>query len=158
MIYLKAHTKDSRETDLCENCRWHSLCNEQNKTYAPMLTACACAIALCEEASKGVAQVAGKITVTKNALRKSQNFTSARLLLERLFCSDILCDTPHVNDTLRTALQEWLGEYYGKEYAERLTKHPNERQLTTPAPPNFLPKEALDLYTENDPLVTSGLL
>lgn len=158
MIYIKPHTEDNRENYLCDGCRWKKLCNEQNKTYAPMLTACACNIALLEESAIDIEQVDGKIVATKNPLRYSQVFANANYLLERLFCANILCDTPHVNDELRTVVQKWLGEYYGKDFAERLRKHPNEKQTTTPPPPNFTPQESLDLYTDNDPLINCGLL
>lgn len=151
MIYLKPHTKDNRETELCEACQWRKLCNAENKTYAPLLTACACATALLDWASKDVKQDSRGVYTEENALRKSQNYAVASLLLQRLFCADILCDTPHVNDNLRTALKEWLGKYYGKDYAAKLEEHPNENKKPLPDAPHPTPKGALDTYTEADP-------
>lgn len=158
MIYLKPHTEDSRKNELCDYCRFHTLCNGKNKTYAPMLTACACNIALCEEAAQDVEQENGKITVKRNALRYSQNMTAVALLLERLYCADILCDTPHTNDELRRAVYSFLADYYGKEYETRLANHPNEKPYCKVAAPHSIPQNALDPYGSEEPLITAGLL
>lgn len=148
MIYMKAHTEDNRETELCTNCRFQKLCNGKNKTYAPMLTACACNIVLLEWASCDVEQTDGKITVKTNALRKSQCLTEARHMLQRLFTADILCDTPHCNDELRTAVKEYLTALYGKEYGATLDKHPNEKPEVDTSLYWPIPKEARADYGE----------
>ena len=130
MIYTYAHKPDNRQNELCENCRWRKLCNEKNKTYAPLLTACGCTITMAEMASKDVVQKGLNVTLEENPLRKSQNFAYLHLMLKRLFCSDILCDTPHCNDDMRNAIKKWLGAYYGKETLAELEEMPNAKPQT----------------------------
>lgn len=150
-MYTKPHTNDNRKNELCEHCRYNSVCNEKNKTYAPLLTACACNIALLEEASLEPVQENNTVRMKENGVMKSRNFFYARFLLERLFCADVLCDTPHTNDPLRNAVKDWLIAYYGNDIKPALDKHPNEKNENLMGSLHGVPKEALQSYTEQDP-------